>query len=234
MPLTWRDRGIVDVQLLVAKSRFAAEQLPAWAFLGGSLNGRLGLAAYRRARIATISTMAEEAGGVDLSGLHRELDRLKNQLCRCQHQGTCLACRGFEILREQSQTVVAASSQPVLMQVAQEAAVKDLIGQLGGVQEKLAGDPQIQELLMRMMERVQEDLGGPDELAKLFSGLGFPIGPPDGAGGSSGEIPGFGNTAPPNPASESYDDRPKPPKPDGPAGQPPPPPEGDDPSPAGA
>ncbi|HSP64561.1 MAG TPA: hypothetical protein VLO10_00075, partial [Candidatus Deferrimicrobium sp.] len=80
--------------------------------------------------------MAEQGGGVDLSGLHRELDSLKNQLCRCQHQGTCLACRGFEILREQSQTVVAASSQPVLMQVAQEAAVKDLIGQLGGVQEK--------------------------------------------------------------------------------------------------
>jgi len=178
--------------------------------------------------------MAEEAGGVDLSGLHRELDRLKNQLCRCQHQGTCLACRGFEILREQSQTVVAASSQPVLMQVAQEAAVKDLIGQLGGVQEKLAGDPQIQELLMRMMERVQEDLGGPDELAKLFTGLGFPM-PPDGAGGAGGgEIPGFGNTAPPNPASESYDDRPRSPEPGGPSDQSPPPPGGDDPSPAGA
>ncbi|MGH7723582.1 MAG: hypothetical protein ACRENL_12275 [Candidatus Dormibacteria bacterium] len=177
--------------------------------------------------------MAEEAGGVDLSGLHRELDRLKNQLCRCQHQGTCLACRGFEILREQSQTVIAASSQPVLMQVAQEAAVKDLIGQLGGVQEKLAGDPQIQELLMRMMDRVQEDLGGPDELAKLFSGLGFPVGPPDGTGG--GEVPGFGKAAPSNPASESYDDRPRPPQPDGPADQPPPqPPEGDDPSPSGA
>jgi hypothetical protein len=182
--------------------------------------------------------MAEEAGGVDLSGLHRELDRLKNQLCRCQHQGTCLACRGFEILREQSQTVVAASSQPVLMQVAQEAAVKDLIGQLGGVQEKLAGDPQIQELLMRMMERVQEDLGGPDELAKLFSGLGFPMGPPDGSGGSGGEISGFGNTAPSNPAKESYDDRPRPAtpedKPEGPPDTSPPPPGGDDPSPAGA
>jgi hypothetical protein len=183
--------------------------------------------------------MAEEAGGVDLSGLHRELDRLKNQLCRCQHQGTCLACRGFEILREQSQTVVAASSQPVLMQVAQEAAVKDLIGQLGGVQEKLAGDPQIQELLMRMMERVQEDLGGPDELAKLFGGLGFPMGPPDGSGGGGGgEISGFGKTTQSNPAKESYDDRPRPAtpddKPEGPPDQSPPPPQGDDPSPAGA
>src|ERR1035437_7834564 len=88
--------------------------------------------------------MADEREGVDLSGLHRELDRLKTQLCRCQHQGTCLACKGFEILREQSQMVVAAASQPVLMQVAQEAAIKDLVGQLGGVQEKLAEDPHLQ------------------------------------------------------------------------------------------
>jgi hypothetical protein len=180
--------------------------------------------------------MAEEGSGVDLSGLHREFDKLKKQLCRCQHQGTCLACRGFEILREQSQTVVAASSQPVLMQVAQEAAMNDLLGQLGGVQEKLAGDPQIQELLMRMMDRVQEDLGGPDELAKLFSGLGFPMPGPDGATGT-GEIPGFG-TAPPSAsaASESWDDRPRPPapdaKPDGPSDASSKP-DGDDPSPAG-
>ena len=175
--------------------------------------------------------MAEQGGGVDLSGLHRELDNLKNQLCRCQHQGTCLACRGFEILREQSQTVVAASSQPVLMQVAQEAAVKDLIGQLGGVQEKLAGDPQIQELLMRMMDRVQEDLGGPDELAKLFSGLGFPLVPGDAAEG--GGLPGFGAPPPPKGANESYDDRPRPPATDDQTDKPPPPDAGGD-APAGA
>lgn len=171
--------------------------------------------------------MAEERGGVDLSGLHREFDRLKNQLCRCQHQGTCLACRGFEILREQSQTVVAASSQPVLMQVAQEAAVKDLLGQLGGVQEKLAGDPQIQELLMRMMDRVQEDLGGPDELAKLFSGLGFPLGPGDGAEGG-GQLPGFGSSPPATGASDSYDDRPRPPAGGEPPDNAPPPDDGGD------
>jgi hypothetical protein len=176
--------------------------------------------------------MADQGGGVDLSGLHRELDSLKNQLCRCQHQGTCLACRGFEILREQSQTVVAASSQPVLMQVAQEAAVKDLIGQLGGVQEKLAGDPQIQELLMRMMERVQEDLGGPDELAKLFSGLGFPLGPGEGTEGG-GQIPGFGSAPPAKGANESYDDRPGPPAGGEPPDQPTPPDEGGDAPPAG-
>jgi hypothetical protein len=171
--------------------------------------------------------MADQSAGVDLSGLHRELDNLKNQLCRCQHQGTCLACRGFEILREQSQTVVAASSQPVLMQVAQEAAVKDLIGQLGGVQEKLAGDPQIQELLMRMMDRVQEDLGGPDELAKLFSGLGFPLTPGDAPEGGGG-LPGFGTPPPSKGVSESYDDRPRPPSTGEPTDETPPPDGGGD------
>jgi hypothetical protein len=158
--------------------------------------------------------MADEQQGVDLSGLHRELDRLKVQLCRCQHQGTCIACKGFEVLREQSQMVVAAASQPVLMQVAQEAAIKDLMGQLGGVQDKLADDPQLQELMMRMMDRVQEDLGGPEELAKLFSGLGFPMPSP-----GSADLPGESGTPPPRPASESYDDRPRP-DPDGPTERP--------------
>ena len=177
--------------------------------------------------------MSEEREGVDLSGLHREFDRLKVQLCRCQHQGTCLACKGFEILREQSQMVVAAASQPVLMQVVQEAAIKDLIGQLGGVQEKLADDPQLQELMMRMMDRVQEDLGGPEALAKLFSGLGFPIPGAPGAPGGSSELPGFGASPPVNPAVDSYDDRPR--KPPAGTDEPKPPsPDGDDAPPAGA
>src|SRR5260370_40460204 len=105
--------------------------------------------------------MAENAG-VDLSGLHRELDKLKAQLCRCEHKGECIACQGFEMLRQQAQMVVAAASQPVLMQVAQEAAVKDLLGQMGGAQEKLMGDPRLVDLLSQVMERVQEDLGGPE------------------------------------------------------------------------
>lgn len=140
--------------------------------------------------------MAEHDSGVDLSGLHRELDRLKVSLCRCQHQGTCLACRGFEVLREQSQMVAAAASQPVLMQVAQEAAMNDLMGQLGGVQSKLAGDTELQEMMMRMMERVQEDLGGPDELARLMSGLGLSPHAPGGAGPqprAPEDRPGFGS-----------------------------------------
>src|SRR5438309_9155098 len=122
--------------------------------------------------------MTDESPGVDLSGLHGELDRLKAQLCRCQHQGTCVACRGFEVVRQQVQVVVAAASQPVLMQVAQEVAIKDLMTQLGGLQEKLAEDPQLQELMARLFERVQDDLGGAENLQRMLGGLfpgeGFP------------------------------------------------------------
>jgi hypothetical protein len=139
---------------------------------------------------------------LDLSGLHRELDRLKTLLCRCNHSGECLACRGFEVLREQSQMVAAAASQPVLMQVAQEAAVKDLMSQLGGIQEKLVDDPRLHELLGQLVERVQEDLGGPEHLQRLF--------------GNMGGFPGFGGQTPPDDASGPTppDDRPPtPPRP---------------------
>lgn len=128
--------------------------------------------------------MSEASGsaGVDLSGLHREIDRLKAQLCHCRFEGTCMACRGFEVLREQAQMVVAAASQPVLMQVAQEANVKDLMSRMGGLQDKLADDSQLQELMARVVERIQDDLGGPEALERFFGSLG-------GFGGFGGQTP---------------------------------------------
>ncbi len=119
--------------------------------------------------------MDEDPGnsGVDLSGLHREIDSLKTKLCRCRHEGTCIACQGFEMLRQQAQMVIAAASQPVLMQVAQEAAIKDLMSQMGGLQEKLAGDPQLQELMARVFDRIQDDVGGPEALTNLLRGMGL-------------------------------------------------------------
>jgi len=111
--------------------------------------------------------------GVDLSGLHRELDRLKTQLCTCGHAGDCIACKGFEVLREQSQTVAAAASQPVLVQVAQEASIKDLMTRLGGVQGKLAEDAELAHLMGEVMQRVQDTLGGPEEMQKMFGMLGL-------------------------------------------------------------
>lgn len=159
--------------------------------------------------------MAEGESGVDLSGLHRELDHLKAQLCRCGHQGTCLACRGFEVVRQQAQAVAAAAAQPVLMQVAQEAAMRDLFSQLGGLQERLSGDPQLSDLMARFAERVQEDLGGPQELERLLRGLGL--------GGPGGP---FGEAGPPGPSGPPpYDDRPSPPPAHRPPAGPQPPPD---------
>jgi hypothetical protein len=101
------------------------------------------------------------------------------------------------VVREQAQAVAAAASQPVLMQVAQEAAAKDLLGQLGGLQEMLTGDPQLSELMSRFAERVQEDLGGPEQLERMLRGFGL-LGPEGPFG--SGKAPG----------PTSYDDRPRP------------------------
>jgi hypothetical protein len=152
----------------------------------------------------------EQQTGVDLSGLHRELDALKARLCRCGHQGTCLSCRGFEVVRQQAQAVAAAASQPVLMQVAQEAAMRDLLSQLGGLQEKLTEDPQLSDLMSRFAERVQEDLGGAEELERLMRGLGL-----GGAEGPFGTRPGPASGGGPVP----YDDRPHPPPSSNPPGE---------------
>ena len=166
-----------------------------------------------RGSIQGVDVVPSGAGseGVDLSGLHRELDALKARLCRCAHQGTCLSCKGFEVVRQQAQAVAAAASQPVLMQVAQEAAMRDLFSQLGGLQEKLTGDPELSELMSRFAERVQQDLGGPAELERLMRSMGFT--PP-------GADPG-----PPAKGPVPYDDRPPEPG-GGPAGPPSTPPPG--------
>jgi hypothetical protein len=151
--------------------------------------------------------MDQQPTGVDLSGLHRELDRLKRQLCSCNFKGECLACRGFEVLRQQSQMVVAAASQPVLMQIAQEASIKDLMTQLGGAGEKLAEDSRVQDLLAQLMERVQEDLGGPEALARMLGGFGG--------------FPGFGGTGPTPPDDRGREDAPQEERPPHPEDRPP-------------
>ncbi len=96
---------------------------------------------------------------IDLSPLQRELDALKRALCHCGYQNTCLGCQGIEVLRQQAQMVVAAATQPVLLQVAQEAAAKDLVAQLQQLQERLLADPEARRLLEDLMRR----FGGPPE-----------------------------------------------------------------------
>src|SRR2546421_12778501 len=78
---------------------------------------------------------------VDLSEVHAALDRLRRQLCHCGMQGECLGCRGTEMVRAQVEAVASAASQPILMQVAQEAAMKDMAAQFEGMAERLLSDP---------------------------------------------------------------------------------------------
>lgn len=95
--------------------------------------------------------------GVDLSELHLALDRLRKQLCHCGLQGECLGCKGIEMVRAQAQAVAAAASQPILLQVAQEAAMKDMAAQFEGMAERLMNDPDMRRAAEAMQERLMSD-----------------------------------------------------------------------------
>jgi hypothetical protein len=92
---------------------------------------------------------------VDLSPLQRELDNLRVQLCHCNNAGTCLGCQGIEVLRQQAQMVVSAATQPVLLQVAQEAQAKELVKQVQEMQERLLRDPEAAKALEELLKYFQ-------------------------------------------------------------------------------
>lgn len=92
---------------------------------------------------------------VDLSPLQRELDNLRVQLCHCDNAGTCLGCQGVEMLRQQVGMVVSAASQPVLLQVAQEAQAKELVKQVQAMQERLLRDPEAVKALEELLRYFQ-------------------------------------------------------------------------------
>ena len=117
------------------------------------------------------------AGGADLSELHVALDRLRRQLCHCGMQGECLGCKGIEMVRQQAQAVVAAASQPILIQVAQEAAMKDMAHQFEGMAERLMSDPEIRRAAEAMQEQVMRDPETRRLLEELMKRLGGP--PPE-------------------------------------------------------
>jgi len=116
--------------------------------------------------------MAEPA---DLSGVHAALDKLRRQLCHCGLRGECLGCRGIEMVRAQIEAVAAAASQPVLMQVAQEAAMKDMATQFEGMAERLMSDPELRQAAEAMQERVMSD----PETRRLLEELMRRLGPPE-------------------------------------------------------
>ena len=118
------------------------------------------------------------ASGSDLSELHVALDRLRRQLCHCGMKGECLGCKGIEMIRQQAQAVVAAASQPILIQVAQEAAMKDMASQFEGMTERLLNDPEIRRAAEAMQEQVMSDPETRRLLEELMKRMGGP--PPEG------------------------------------------------------
>jgi hypothetical protein len=115
---------------------------------------------------------------VDLSQVHAALDRLRKQLCHCGLRGECLGCRGVEMVRAQVEAVAAAASQPILMQVAQEAAMKDMAARFEGMAERLLSDPEVRQAAEAMQERVMSD----PETRRLLEELMRRLGPPPDAG----------------------------------------------------
>src|SRR5215467_14064972 len=115
------------------------------------------------------------AGAIDLSEVHVALDRLRPQICHCGLKGECLGCRGIEMVRAQVEAVAAAASQPILMQVAQEAAMKDMATQFEGMAERLMNDPELRQAAEAMQERVMSD----PETRRLLEELMRRLGPPE-------------------------------------------------------
>lgn len=113
-------------------------------------------------------------GPVDLSPVHAALDGLRRQLCHCGMKGECLGCRGVEMVRAQVEAVASAASQPVLMQVAQEAAMKDMASQFEGMAERLMNDPEVRRAAEAMQERVMSDPEARRLIEELMKRLGGP------------------------------------------------------------
>lgn len=86
------------------------------------------------------------------------------------------------MVRAQMEAVAAAASQPVLLQVAQEAAMKDMTDRFQEMAERVLADPEMRHAAEAMQERVMSDPEARKLLEDLMRRLGEP--PPDGAPGS--------------------------------------------------
>jgi ERCC4-related helicase len=115
---------------------------------------------------------------IDISPVHAALDGLRRQLCHCGLKGECLGCRGVEMVRMQLEAVTAAASQPILMQVAQEAAMKDMASRFEQMAERMMSDPQLRNAAEAMQERVMSDPEARKMLEELMRRLGNPPGGP--------------------------------------------------------
>ncbi|MFI5283859.1 MAG: hypothetical protein ACHQ0J_12125 [Candidatus Dormibacterales bacterium] len=117
---------------------------------------------------------------IDLSELHMALDRLRPHLCHCGLKGECLGCKGLEMVRAQAEAVVAAASQPILIQVAQESSMKDMASRFQAMSERLMADPEIRRSAEQMQERLMADPETRQLLEELMRRMGEPPGEPPG------------------------------------------------------
>ena len=116
-----------------------------------------------------------------MSQLHAALDALRPQLCHCGFKGECLGCKGIEMVRAQAEAVVAAASQPVLLQVAQEASMKDMASRFQAMSDRLMNDPEIRRSAEEMQARLMSDPQTRELLDELMKRLGGgPLGGLDG------------------------------------------------------
>src|SRR2546426_11349194 len=97
------------------------------------------------------------AGPADMSELHAALDRLRPQLCHCGLKGECLGCKGLEMVRVQAEAVVAAASQPILIQVAQEASMKAMATRFEAISQRLLSAPEIRRSAEDTQKRLTSD-----------------------------------------------------------------------------
>jgi uncharacterized membrane-anchored protein YjiN (DUF445 family) len=111
-------------------------------------------------------------GPVDLSEIHGALDHLRRQLCHCGLKSECLGCKGVEMVRAQVEAVAAAASQPILLQVAQEAAMKDMTTQFEAMAERLLNDPEMRRAAEQMQDRLLSDPQTRQLLEDLMKRLG--------------------------------------------------------------
>src|SRR5258708_5166562 len=114
------------------------------------------------------------AGPTDMSELHLALDRLRPQLCHCGFKGECLGCKGIEMVHAQAEAVVAAASQPILIQATQEPGTKDITPRFRGMSGRRRGDPDLRRSAEQMQERLMADPETRQLLEELMRRLGTP------------------------------------------------------------
>lgn len=83
------------------------------------------------------------------------------------------------MVRAQAEAVAAAASQPVLIQVAQEAAMRDMTTRFQAMSERLMADPEIRRSAEQMQQKLMSDPETRQLLEELMRRLGGDAMPPE-------------------------------------------------------